>query len=100
MLIYISTSNAELAKKAAMWAIEEKHSPIVPQLECPGICSQEAKRGVATRLGLMHLDDCDELWVFLDEGLTLGMKTEIERAELKEIPIRYFKQNTVADAMS
>ncbi len=100
MLVYISCSNAELAKEAAMWAIEENHSPIVPQLSCPKIGCNEAKRTIASQLGLMHLEDCDELWVFFDEGLSLGMKAEIQRAELRKIPIRYFMQDAIKKTMA
>ena len=100
MLAYVSCSNAELAKEAAMWAIDQNHSPIVPQLSCPEIGCNEVKRIIAARLGLMHLEDCDELWVFLDEGLSLGMEAEIQRAELRKIPIRYFMQDTIKEKMA
>lgn len=40
-------------------------------------------------MGLMWLEECDEIWVFSQNGISNGMKAEIEYAESIKIPIRY-----------
>lgn len=49
----------------------------------------ERKRGMEMGIALLKL--CDELWVF---GPTIsgGMKTEIEMARKRGLPIRYFSE--------
>lgn len=42
-------------------------------------------------LGFELLSDCDEMWVFQDNGISAGMKEEIKLAEKLRIPIVYTK---------
>ena len=46
-------------------------------------------RELGQLLGLMWLQDCDELWV-IGRRISDGMKKEIEMAKKLDIPVRYY----------
>lgn len=66
-------------------------SPIVPHLLFPQFLKEEdpEERDLGIRLGLEQLAMCDELWVFGKE-ISQGMSKEINFAEERGIPIKYF----------
>lgn len=41
--------------------------------------------------GLQMLRCVSELWVFTDNGVSMGMALEIEQAGREDMPVRYFK---------
>lgn len=42
-------------------------------------------------MGMVLLGKCDQIWVF-GRTISAGMAAEIEKAEKKKIPIRYFTE--------
>ena len=96
MLVYISCNDIETAKEAAHFAIEKGNAPIVPQM----LTGSEAKRTLAVELGLVHLEECEEVWVFFEEGVSKAMATEIERAKKNDIKIRYFEANKLSEYLA
>lgn len=42
-------------------------------------------------MGMVFLDSCKEVWVF-GERISSGMQQEIDRAEKRGIPIRFFNE--------
>lgn len=69
--------------------------PIVPHfyaLMLDDINEKDREIGILADLSLIWM--IDELWVFGEE-ITDCMKTEVTRAELLKIPIRYFSDNDV-----
>ena len=50
---------------------------------------KQEERIIGMNMGLIWLKECDEIWVFCQNGISSGMKAEIEYAEKIKIPIRY-----------
>lgn len=82
-------------KKAAEYCAEvaeEGHTPIAPHLYFTSFvddrCPEGREKGM--RMGMELLEKSDEVWVFgSEEGISEGMKAEIECAGEKNIPVRY-----------
>lgn len=51
--------------------------------------NKEIERKLGTDLGKALLTDCKEIWVFDENGISQGMKEEIEIAERLNIPVIY-----------
>jgi hypothetical protein len=66
--------------------------PIAPHLYFPKFLMEESagERSIGIQYGLRLLRFCDEIWVFAFDGVTEGMKAEMEEAERLEKKIRFF----------
>ena len=51
-----------------------------------------AERAIGMFMGLVLLGKCEQLWVF-GGTISTGMAAEIEKAEKRGMPIRYFTEN-------
>ena len=89
----IREENVKKAKRYCKAAIDRGCLPIAPHVFYTQILSDdiEEERAAGLRLGLELLKECDEIWVFQDNGISEGMKQEIELAKSLEIPIIYTK---------
>lgn len=72
--------------------VEEGETPIAPHLFFSSFLDdhepEERKAGMAA--GIEMLEKCEEVWVFDSEnGISEGMKTEIEHAGEIGIPVKY-----------
>lgn len=82
-------------KRAAEYCAEvtkEGHTPIAPHLYFAAFLDDQNPQGRATgmRMGMDLLEKCDEIWVFgAEEGISEGMKAEIEWAGENKMPVRY-----------
>lgn len=82
-------------KKAADYCREvaqEGHTPIAPHLYFSAFLDDQNPEGRANgmRMGMELLGKCDEIWVFgSEEGISEGMKAEIEWAMENQMPVRY-----------
>ncbi len=79
---------AEYCRKVAA----DGYTPIAPHLFFAGFLDDQnlEERADGIRMGMELLEKCDEVWVFgAEEGISEGMKAEIERAREKTIPVRY-----------
>ena len=56
-----------------------------------GILSEENERDLALFMGVVLLTKCKELWVCGDT-ISEGMAAEIEKAEKRNMEIRYLKE--------
>ena len=73
-------TNIETAKKCAKHAAENGFVPIVPHLYFTQFLQDAIpdERELGIKLGLESMKDCDELWIFEGNGISEGMKVEIE----------------------
>ena len=89
------TQNACKTRRFCQFAIEQNCIPIAPHLLFPQFLndSEPEERALGLFMGCVLLTKCAELWVF-GEKVTDGMALEIEKAERRMIPIRYFTEET------
>jgi hypothetical protein len=86
-----TTTNVERARRYSRFAVTKGVIPIAPHLLFPQFMddNQPEEREDALFMGIVLLSKCRELWVF-GTRRSPGMVKEIERAEQKNIKIRYF----------
>ena len=53
--------------------------------------SIQVERELALFMGMVLLTKCEQVWVF-GGIISAGMRAEIEKAEKKSIPVRYFTE--------
>ena len=85
--------NERRARRFCRFAVEKNCIPIAPHLLFPQFLddSDPEERALGLFMGCVLLTKCAELWVF-GEHVTDGMALEIEKAERRLIPIRYFTE--------
>jgi hypothetical protein len=83
-------NNIEYAKKAGKFVYNRGYAPIVPHLMLPNFLEDNDDW---MSCGLAILDKCDELWVFTDNGITAGMREEIDHFSLGEHALKVFYLN-------
>ncbi len=85
--------NERRARKYCKFAVEQNCIPVAPHLLFPQFLDdrEPEERALGLRMGCVLLTKCAELWVF-GEHVTDGMALEIEKAERRLIPIRYFTE--------
>jgi len=83
--------NAEKVRQICRRLVDEGALPVAPQLYLPGFIEESTERELALELCLQFVDLSDEVGVF-DTALTSGMGRELDRAKLRQIPIRNRKQ--------
>ena len=83
--------NIENAKDYCRFAIKQNVVPMCPHIYFTLFLndSAEIERRIGLILGLQMLKRCKEVWVFGDR-ISEGMANEIQIAEKRKIPIRYF----------
>ena len=85
--------NIKNAKSYCRFVYEKGYTPYAPHLFFTQFMddAKENERSDAIAMGLEMLRCATELWVFVDNGISLGMAWEIEQAGRKNMPVRYFK---------
>ena len=85
--------NERRTRKYCKFAVDQNYIPIAPHLLFPQFLDDRDPKERSLRLfiGCVLLTKCAELWVF-GEHVTDGMAVEIEKAERRLIPIRYFTE--------
>jgi hypothetical protein len=83
--------NVENARRYCAFAVRSGYIPFAPHLFYPQFLSDDnaEERELGILMGMAFLDGCKEVWVF-GERISPGMAREIERANKRGIPIRYF----------
>ena len=83
--------NCVIARALCRKATERGIAPFAPHLVYPQLLNDkdpyERKKGMD--FGLAFLEKCDEVWVYDGNGITPGMKKEIESASSIGIPVRF-----------
>ena len=86
-------NNANMARVYSRFAVRNACIPLAPHLLFPQFMddSVPAQRSIALFMGMVLLGKCDQIWVF-GRTISAGMAAEIEKAEKKNIPVRYFTE--------
>lgn len=81
--------NCEIARALCRKAADRAYAPFAPHLVYPQLLNDsdpyERKKGMD--FGLEFLEKCDEVWVYAENGISQGMKKEIELASSLGIPV-------------
>jgi len=85
--------NTEKARRYSRFAVRCACIPFAPHLLFPQFMddSVPTERSIALFMGMVLLGKCDQIWVF-GRTISAGMAAEIEKAEKKNIPVRYFTE--------
>ncbi len=83
--------NIKNARRYCAFAVRSGYIPFAPHLFYPQFLSDgdTDQRELGLFMGMVFLDGCKEVWVF-GERISSGMQQEIDRAEKRGIPIRFF----------
>lgn len=96
-LVYIASpfsgdveTNVIRAKRYCKFAISKGYIPLAPHLHYPQFLDDRdmEERELGLHFALILLGKCEELWVFGE--VSQGMADEIEKAERRKMPIKYF----------
>ena len=81
--------NLRYARKACKFILSQYTNvfPFAPHLLLPQFTRNEE---LAELLIDQIMNYMDEVWVFIDRGITRGMKREIKLARTLNIPVRFF----------
>ena len=84
-------ANIKNAQAASLYAVAEGVIPYTPHLYFPQFLDDDDQdcRELGQLLGLMWLQEGDELWV-IGRRISDGMKKEIEMAKKLDIPVRHY----------
>ena len=87
-------SNTEKARHYCHFAVRNACIPLTPHLFFPQFMDDAvpAERSLAMFMGMVLLGRCEQVWVF-GSAISAGMAAEIEKAEKRDMVIRYFTEN-------
>jgi hypothetical protein len=83
-------ANQERARGYCKEVLDAGHAPFAPHLLYPQMLddADPAQRARGLAVGLLYLAVCDEMWAYPGlEGLTSGMRTEVELAGKLNVPV-------------
>ena len=88
-----TAANEHRTRNYCKYAIEQNCIPIAPHLLFPQFMddNEPEERKLGLFMGCVLLTKCVELWVF-GEHVTDGMAMEIEKAERRQMFVRYFTE--------
>ena len=74
--------NIEVALALCRVAVKAGHAPFAPHLLYTRFLDEDdpAQRELGISLGLRFMEACDEVWVYAAEGVSDGMRREMEHA--------------------
>lgn len=86
--------NMEKARHYCRFAVRSACIPLAPHLLFPQFMDDTvaAERSLAMFMNMVLLGKCEQIWVF-GSTISAGMETEIEKAEKRNMPVRYFTEN-------
>ena len=87
-------NNVNMARVYSRFAVRNACIPIAPHLLFPQFLDdgKPAERAIGMFMGMVLLGKCEQLWVF-GSTISTGMAAEIEKAEKRDMPVRYFTEN-------
>lgn len=76
--------NVEIAQALCRMAVEAGYAPLAPHLLYTQLLdeSDPVQRNLGISLGLRFMEACDEVWVYIGNGISDGMRREIAHARL------------------
>lgn len=86
--------NTEKARQYCRFAVRSACIPLAPHLLFPQFMDDTvaAERSLAMFMDMVLLGRCEQVWVF-GSRISAGMAAEIEKAERRNMPVRYFTEN-------
>lgn len=86
--------NLEKARHYCRFAVRNACIPLAPHLLFPQFMDDTvaAERSLAMFMNMVLLRKCEQVWVF-GSAISAGMAVEIEKAEKRNMPVRYFTEN-------
>ena len=86
--------NMEKARHYCRFAVRSACIPLAPHLLFPQFMDDAvaAERSLAMFMDMVLLGRCEQVWVF-GSAISAGMAAEIEKAEKRNMPVRYFTEN-------
>lgn len=83
--------NVECARRYCGFAVSKGCIPIAPHVYFPQFLNDadQEQRDLGLFMGMVLMGRCKEVWVF-GSTVSRGMAVEIEKAQQRGIPIRYF----------
>ncbi len=84
-------SNTDAARRYCRFAVDKGAVPLAVHLLFPQFMSEDTERDLALHMGEIMLSKCRELWCF-GNRISEGMKKEIETANRRGMPVRYFTE--------
>ena len=86
--------NTEKARQYCRFAVRSACIPLAPHLLFPQFMDDTvaAERSLAMFMDMVLLGRCEQVWVF-GSRISAGMAAEIEKAEKRNMPVRYFTEN-------
>ena len=86
--------NTQKARRYSRFAVKSGAIPLAPHLLFPQFLddTKPAERAIGMFMGMVLLAKCEQLWVF-GKTISTGMAAEIEKAEKRDMVIRYFTEN-------
>lgn len=86
------SENIENAKVYAKYVFDRGMAPVIPHFYATILDDEiESERNLGKQAGISLLFGCDAIWVFGD-GITSGMKEEIQFAKHLKIEIKYISK--------
>jgi hypothetical protein len=81
--------NVEVALSLCRMAIDAGCAPFAPHLLYTRFLDENdpAQRELGISLGLRFMEACDEVWVYAAEGISDGMRRELEHAQALGKPV-------------
>ena len=88
-----TAGNTQKARHYCRFAVRNGAIPFAPHLLFPQFLDdgKPAERAIGMFMGMVLLGKCEQLWVF-GKDISTGMAAEIEKAEKKGMPVRYFTE--------
>ena len=86
--------NTEKARHYCRFAVRNACIPLAPHLLFPQFMDDAVpvERSLAMFMGMVLLGRCEQVWVF-GSAISAGMAAEIEKAEKRDMVIRYFTES-------
>lgn len=85
--------NTQKARRYSRFAVRNACIPLAPHLLFPQFMDDTVptERAIALFMDMVLLGKCEQIWVF-GSNISTGMAAEIEKAEKRNMPIRYFTE--------
>lgn len=76
--------NVEVAQSLCRMAVDAGCAPFAPHLLFTQFLSDDdpTQRELGIALGLRFMEACDEVWVYVGDGISDGMRRELENARM------------------
>ena len=86
--------NVAAAQRYSRFAVDKGYIPVAPHLLFPQFLDERnpTDRELGLFMGLVLLTKCVEMWV-LGAYISTGMQREIDKAEERGLPIRFFSED-------